>query len=174
VDVFLSTATDESNVGFLADCFNYFITFKCFYRFYGLIPEALKEKQQNSSILDAEEEDEDLHEVLLATDEPGPKATIAGNVYVSERDISGHLSAMIEEAFQDLEKSGCVEIVGDLVEPTRLGLIASFYYLQHRTVRLFKDGLREGMGHMDLLCLLTDACEFDGLPVRYITMHTVV
>ncbi len=46
-------------------------------------------------------------------------------------------------------ESGCVELIEDKradvekLQPTTLGGIASFYYLRHTTVRMFKDFLVE-------------------------------
>lgn len=146
-----------------------YLTWTYFYRrlwvnptYYGLIPEALRERMGE----DEEEEEERMFGSDGAADLPGPKATVAGQVYISERDVNTHLSGMVETALQELEASGCVDTDESSVEPTQLGKIASFYYLQHGTVRLFKDRLREDMGHAALLILLSDAKEYDELPVR--------
>ena len=75
-----------------------------------------------------------------------------------------------------------------MLHPLTLGCIASYYYLHHGTVRLFKDKLLPNSSHQDLLQLLCvrsptpqfllvycvlyihvlqDASEYNELPVRH-------
>ncbi|KAI8815177.1 Sec63 Brl domain-containing protein [Cladochytrium replicatum] len=104
----------------------------------------------------------------------------------SEHGINVHLSTLIENVVEDLARSGCVDIGPDklAVSPTVLGRIASFYYLQHRTIRSLRDRLtsdyipneegtpedginrEDGQFHM-MLRILCDVQEYDELPVRH-------
>merc|ERR1711959_83139 len=60
------------------------------------------------------------------------------------------------------------EIPSALVEPTKLGRIASLYYLGHRTVAQFQRTLaRDGLGFVELMRVLCECPEYDELPVRH-------
>lgn len=50
---------------------------------------------------------------------------------------------------------------------TPLGRIASYYYLQHKTVKTFQERLKGELGIDDLIKVLADAEEFSLLPVRH-------
>lgn len=50
---------------------------------------------------------------------------------------------------------------------TPLGLIASYYYLQHKTVKIFHERLKGELSMDDLIKILADAEEFSLLPVRH-------
>eukprot|EP00913_Durusdinium_trenchii_P028966 g27160.t1 len=55
-----------------------------------------------------------------------------------------------------------------LVEPTKIGRIASLYYLSHRTVAQFQRTLaREGMSFVEIMRVLCECPEYDELPVRH-------
>jgi activating signal cointegrator complex subunit 3 len=53
------------------------------------------------------------------------------------------------------------------VRPTSMGRIASFYYLSHQTMQHFQDNLRSDLNLEQLLKVLSDAYEYDQLPVRH-------
>jgi len=54
------------------------------------------------------------------------------------------------------------------VAATKLGKVASLYYLSHRTVAQFQRTLaREGLGFVELLRVLCECPEYDELPVRH-------
>jgi activating signal cointegrator complex subunit 3 len=48
-----------------------------------------------------------------------------------------------------------------------MGRIASFYYLSHQTMQHFQDNLRHDLNLEQLLHVLSDAHEYDELPVRH-------
>ena len=50
---------------------------------------------------------------------------------------------------------------------TTFGRIASYYYLSHLTVQHFNDSLNGELSLEELLIILSDATEFDQLPVRH-------
>lgn len=53
------------------------------------------------------------------------------------------------------------------VEPTVLGKIASYYYLNHRTVMIFTLELRGNANVENILKILCDSHEYKELPVRH-------
>ncbi|KAM4772205.1 activating signal cointegrator 1 complex subunit 3 [Rhinophrynus dorsalis] len=79
------------------------------------------------------------------------------------------LSNLVEKSLIALECSYCIEIAEDnrTIEPQTYGRIASYYYLKHQTVRMFKDRLKADCNVEDLLSILTDAEEYTDLPVRH-------
>lgn len=47
------------------------------------------------------------------------------------------LCSLVQETFEDLEDSGCIQMKENNVEPMMLGSIASQYYLSYMTVSMF-------------------------------------
>ncbi|KAJ3224159.1 hypothetical protein HK099_000150 [Clydaea vesicula] len=97
---------------------------------------------------------------------------------VSDFGISKYLSNLVEKTLRDLEKSGCVEIKGGIeIYATPIGQIASFYYLNYKTVGMLRrrltqnfnsDNITEKSGDFSaILRILTDSVEYDELPVRH-------
>jgi activating signal cointegrator complex subunit 3 len=88
-----------------------------------------------------------------------------------------HLSSLVEATLADLEAAGCVQLAADGlgVEPLQLGRVASHYYLQYTTVALFHAELHDvdepPTALPELLRILSDASEFDELPVRHNEEH---
>ncbi|KAM9353179.1 activating signal cointegrator 1 complex subunit 3 [Symphorus nematophorus] len=87
----------------------------------------------------------------------------------SHESINKFLSNLVERSLRDLECSYCMEIKEDdrTIEPMTYGRIASYYYLRHQTVRMFKERLRPELPIHELLSILTDAEEYAELPVRH-------
>ncbi|ODM91249.1 Activating signal cointegrator 1 complex subunit 3 [Orchesella cincta] len=83
--------------------------------------------------------------------------------------INKYLSNLISKAFGVLESATCIYVHEDLrsVEPTSFGRIAAYYYLSHQTMQLFRDRLSSTLSLHDLLFVMTDAYEYDQLPVRH-------
>eukprot|EP00118_Oscarella_pearsei_P012973 m.99165 g.99165 ORF g.99165 m.99165 type:complete len:2211 (+) comp37045_c0_seq2:40-6672(+) len=88
---------------------------------------------------------------------------------VQDTAMNEFLSGLVQKALNELATSNCVEVAEDdrTLLPTVLGRIASFYYLHNRTVKSFDERLAREMTLEDLLQVLTDACEYDDLPVRH-------
>ena len=97
-------------------------------------------------------------------------------------NINLFLSQLIEDTLQDLTAAFCVEMEGDFdIIPTGYSNIASYYYLNYRTIQVFKEGLSKparlagnledgqakSMSLASLLRVLSDAHEYDELPVRH-------
>ncbi|XP_053736131.1 activating signal cointegrator 1 complex subunit 3 isoform X2 [Synchiropus splendidus] len=87
---------------------------------------------------------------------------------ISHESINKYLSNLVERSLRDLECSYCIDINEDhSIEPQTNGRIASYYYLKHQTVRMFKEQLRAELSVSDLLSILTDSEEYAELPVRH-------
>lgn len=83
-------------------------------------------------------------------------------------DFQQYLLTLIYNVLSDLEQSKCIQLKEDrLVKPLRLGEIASFYYIQHTTVRLYAESLRSVETVPELLDLISKASEYDPEPVRH-------
>lgn len=84
--------------------------------------------------------------------------------------VNKFLSSLVDDALAELEKSHCLELDaedGVTVYPLVMGQIVSYYYLSHRTARLFFDRIEEDSTLEDLLDVLCSAAEYDELPVRH-------
>ncbi|XP_043197892.1 activating signal cointegrator 1 complex subunit 3-like [Amphibalanus amphitrite] len=83
--------------------------------------------------------------------------------------VNRYLSEVVDGAVNTLEQSGCVEVDADNrgLYATVLGRIGSFYYLNHRTMELFSERLGADTSDHDLLKLVSDAYEYDEIPVRH-------
>ncbi|KAM4695371.1 activating signal cointegrator 1 complex subunit 3 [Discoglossus pictus] len=88
---------------------------------------------------------------------------------IGHETMNKFLSNLVEKSLIDLECSYCIEIAEDNrnIEPQTYGRIASYYYLKHPTVRMFKDRLKPDCTVEDLLSILTDSQEYTDLPVRH-------
>ncbi|XP_048883103.1 activating signal cointegrator 1 complex subunit 3 [Brienomyrus brachyistius] len=88
---------------------------------------------------------------------------------ISHESMNKFLSSLVERSLRDLESSCCIEIQEDnrSIEPQTYGRIASYYYLKHQTVRMFKESLKVESSIQDLLLILTNAEEYAELPVRH-------
>ena len=94
--------------------------------------------------------------------------------------VQEHLLCLLRSTLRDLEAAGCVVLDGNdvsVIRPTVLGMIASTYYLDYRTLFLFRTRLnsydvQNGEGNIeDLVLLLSEAREFSELPVRHNEEH---
>jgi replicative superfamily II helicase len=99
-----------------------------------------------------------------------------------ENSVNVFLSNLIEQTFQDLQASECIQITeDDSLSPTAYGYLASHYYLNYKTIKMIKDRLVQKYHangnpekgeyiHGDfskLLRIMSDAMEFAELPVRH-------
>eukprot|EP00914_Ancora_sagittata_P032309 GHVO01065428.1.p1 GENE.GHVO01065428.1~~GHVO01065428.1.p1 ORF type:complete len:501 (+),score=87.74 GHVO01065428.1:290-1792(+) len=125
----------------------------------------------NPSYYDAVSMDDDaLDEALQKNDAQRPSTSS------SRQDrIVAFTEGIINEALEELKLSKCLEIkkgVNDentfyTISATKLGNIASFYYVSHLTVRAMYGKLKAPLGVVDVLRLLCDAHEYSTLPVRH-------
>ncbi|XP_027550315.1 activating signal cointegrator 1 complex subunit 3 [Neopelma chrysocephalum] len=88
---------------------------------------------------------------------------------VSHDTMNKYLSSLVEKSLFDLECSYCIEIGEDnrSIEPVTYGRIASYYYLKHPTIGMFKEQLKPESNIEELLLILTNADEYTDLPVRH-------
>merc|ERR1719277_2665653 len=99
--------------------------------------------------------------------------------FEKQRDmLANYIERLMNKSLDELIRSCCIELKegvakeGEpptaLVEPTKLGKIASLYYLGHRTVAQFQRTLsREGKSFIELMRVLCECPEYDELPVRH-------
>ncbi|XP_072409240.1 activating signal cointegrator 1 complex subunit 3 [Chiloscyllium punctatum] len=83
--------------------------------------------------------------------------------------VNKYLSNLVEKSLADLECSYCISVGEDnrSLQSLDLGRIASYYYLKHQTMRMFRSQMKADCSVKDLLSVLTDATEYADLPVRH-------
>ena len=71
--------------------------------------------------------------------------------------VNSFLTNIISNSLSTLQSSYCITLEEDdrTLQPLTLGCIASYYYLHHTTVRLFRDKLNHRSSFEDLLLLLS-------------------
>nr|CDS26056.1 Activating signal cointegrator 1 complex subunit [Hymenolepis microstoma] len=102
----------------------------------------------------------------------------------SAAGVSAFLSRLVSEAVEQLIDSGCVEVgepeeenyseevesLGTPVIPlycTPLGRLASYYYISHKTIRLYDENMSPNTSIEDLIYVLSMSEEYSELPVRH-------
>ncbi|WCJ30807.1 U5 small nuclear ribonucleoprotein helicase putative [Euphorbia peplus] len=86
---------------------------------------------------------------------------------VSHRDLSDHLSELVENTLSELEASKCVSIEEDMdLSPLNLGMIASYYYISYDTIERFSSSLTPKTKMKGLLDILASASEYAQIPIR--------
>jgi len=86
---------------------------------------------------------------------------------VTHQHLSDHLSEVVENTVEGLERFGCCSIEDDVeLAPANLGLIAAYYYIRHTTIETFSRCVNEGTKRRGLVDVLCAASEFDAVPVR--------
>lgn len=83
--------------------------------------------------------------------------------------VSTYLSTLITKRLEILESAGCVEVERetDGVRSTYLGQVASLYYLHYKTMQTFSSELCSTMKVEDIIRVLSNASEYEELPVRH-------
>merc|ERR1712176_1595339 len=86
---------------------------------------------------------------------------------MGHQHLSDHLSEVVENTVEGLERFGCCSIEDDVdLAPANLGLIAAYYYIRHTTIETFSRCVNENTKRRGLLDILCAASEFDAVPVR--------
>nr|CDS20805.1 Activating signal cointegrator 1 complex subunit [Echinococcus granulosus] len=95
----------------------------------------------------------------------------------SAAGVSAFLSAVVSSAVEQLMDAGCVEVgepefdeMNTNIIPlysTAMGRLASFYYISHKTIRLFAESLSATTSIEDLIYILSMSEEFADIPVRH-------
>ncbi|XP_012272228.1 activating signal cointegrator 1 complex subunit 3 [Orussus abietinus] len=84
-------------------------------------------------------------------------------------EINRYLSSLVESTLKVLTDSHCIyydEEEQELI-PLPLGRIASFYYLSYKTMAVFEDALQENLEIEQCLRFMSNASEYNELPVRH-------
>lgn len=77
--------------------------------------------------------------------------------------VNKYLSFLIQRSLTELENSFCVTVADDgQLQATEWGRIASFYYLSHLTVKMFKETLSNDVDIELMLDILSMVQEFEG------------
>mmetsp|Transcript_75394 Transcript_75394/g.157134 ORF Transcript_75394/g.157134 Transcript_75394/m.157134 type:complete len:2169 (-) Transcript_75394:248-6754(-) len=86
---------------------------------------------------------------------------------VTHQHLSDHLSEVVENTVEGLERFGCCKIEDEHeLGPANLGLIASYYYIRHTTIEAFSRCVTETTKRRGLIDILCAASEFDAVPMR--------
>eukprot|EP00475_Leptophrys_vorax_P017663 TRINITY_DN24265_c0_g2_i2.p1 TRINITY_DN24265_c0_g2~~TRINITY_DN24265_c0_g2_i2.p1 ORF type:complete len:876 (+),score=189.71 TRINITY_DN24265_c0_g2_i2:681-3308(+) len=87
----------------------------------------------------------------------------------NDHDVQSFLLDTIEDVISDLQESGCVvyDAKQDIISPTNIGRIGSYYYLSHLTMKMFSESIHDQQDLPALLQTLCDAHEYSELPVRH-------
>ncbi|XP_063676843.1 activating signal cointegrator 1 complex subunit 3-like isoform X2 [Bolinopsis microptera] len=88
---------------------------------------------------------------------------------LEDANINTFLSSIVSGKINELEQAYCVavDVDGSTLLPQILGYIASYYYLSHKTVKMFADTLNPATSVNETLQLLCDVTEYDEMPVRH-------
>lgn len=84
-------------------------------------------------------------------------------------DVNNFLSGLVQRALMVLADASCVTFEEDQrgVTATSIGRIASYYYLSYKTMLLLRDELSVNSSLEGVLRLLSNAYEYDQMPVRH-------
>lgn len=92
----------------------------------------------------------------------------------SNAHISEFLSEMVETVMGDLEESKCIKISEEgEISPLNLGMIASYYYIQYKTIDIIASSVTPKTKIRGVLEILSAAWEFADLPLRYREEKTI-
>jgi activating signal cointegrator complex subunit 3 len=81
--------------------------------------------------------------------------------------IQKYIMELIDKTCLELKDSGTIEISesGFELSPKHLGQLASFYYIQHKTIKFLASKIKEGLSIYQLLEILSHCEEYDEVPV---------
>ena len=86
----------------------------------------------------------------------------------SDDGVVEFLLTLVDKAFSALVDAKCAVVVeGDGIASTKLGEVVSRFYMSYRTGYLFHTRASTVVSLEDCIRLLSDACEFDEVPVRH-------
>jgi len=84
------------------------------------------------------------------------------NIHLNE-----YLSETIEKCLVELEKSGCISNVDNMISSLNYGRIAVFYYVKYSTINLFAQSISENVKIKNLIDILCSAYEFEDIPIKH-------
>jgi pre-mRNA-splicing helicase BRR2 len=86
----------------------------------------------------------------------------------SHEHLSDHLSQLIEDTINDLVQAKCISLTdGTELSALNAGRIANYYYIRYTTIELFNFSLSEKTKMRGLIELLSNASEFEDIPIRH-------
>ncbi|CAM9720895.1 unnamed protein product, partial [Phaeothamnion confervicola] len=87
--------------------------------------------------------------------------------------VSDNMSELVERCINELKEARCIAVEeegagnkGALLSALNLGMIASYYYIHYTTVELFANSVGERTKLRGLLDILSNASEYNTLPIR--------
>ena len=86
---------------------------------------------------------------------------------ISHRHLSDHLSELVEKTLEELAENKCISVEEDSVSALNFGMIASYYYINYRTIQTFSLSLKPRTRLQVLLDIVTGAVEFENVPIRH-------
>jgi len=93
--------------------------------------------------------------------------TYYGLQSTSNTQLSEHLSEMVEAVVSDLEESRCCDVSDDgMVTPLNLGMIASYYLVQYKTIELMAASVTAKTRVRGVVEILSACWEFASLTIR--------
>ena len=91
-----------------------------------------------------------------------------GLAKVDAKSLNEYLYKVVNDCLEELFKSKCITIHSDgNVTSTLLGYLSSYYYIFYKTAYYFEMTLKANLEVNTLIEILSEASEFDGLPVRH-------
>ena len=81
--------------------------------------------------------------------------------------LNVYMQKLVGDVIEQLEKAGLVVDEGGVLESTALGKIASFYYLDYKTMAVFMHHLSPSADLIAILSCLSSSAEYSELPVRH-------
>lgn len=84
-------------------------------------------------------------------------------------EVKDYLNGLIEKTLDELIDSGCIEYDQNNAKfkSTTAGSIACYYYLSHKTIRLFHEEMTPNLSIKNLLLLMSSVSEYSDFPVRH-------
>lgn len=80
---------------------------------------------------------------------------------VTHQHLSDHLSEVVENTVEGLERFGCCSIEDDVeLAPANLGLIAAYYYIRHTTIETFSRCVNEQTKRKGTCYMCLNICFF--------------
>ena len=86
---------------------------------------------------------------------------------MTHQHLSDYLSELVEKTLEDLQDNKCIVVEEDEISALNLGMIASYYYINYRTIQSFSLSLKPRTRLQVLLDIITGAVEYEQIPIRH-------
>ncbi|PRT56048.1 Antiviral helicase SLH1 [Wickerhamiella sorbophila] len=90
----------------------------------------------------------------------------ANPTYYDVQDVNKWMIERVDQCLIELERSSCL-LLGEEFQPTPFLKIASFYYMSHKTIRMFLERIKPDLAIVDALLCLAFSTEYTELSVRH-------